>query len=141
MELAVIDASVAAKWVIAEPGTEAANDLLSGELRLYAPSLVRVEVAGVALRCFRLKSLDERAARAACHTWDRLIDDGFLMLLPTSDLYRQAVSIAFDCRHPLADCLYIAAAITMDCKLLTADQSLYERGRSVHDRIELMAAA
>lgn len=137
----IIDASVAAKWVIAEPGTEAANGLLSGELRLYAPSLIRVEVAGAALRRYRLRSLDEDAARAACRAWDRLIDDGFLKLVPTCDLYQRAISIAFDSRHPLADCLYIAAAVSMNCRLLTADRELYERGRAVHDRIELMAAA
>lgn len=141
MELVVIDASVAAKWVLTEPDTAAANDLLNGRFRLTAPSLIRLEVAGAAIRRFRLGELSEEMARAACQKWDRLIDDRFVVLVPADELHEAAVNLSFQCRHALADCLYLAAATSMNCRLLTADRLLFDRGRAVYDQVELFTKA
>ena len=49
MELVVVDACVAAKWLFSERDTAAANELLFAELRFGAPSIIRVEVPGAQL--------------------------------------------------------------------------------------------
>ena len=41
----VIDANVAAKWLLPEPGSEAAVALQEGPQQLFAPDLIRLEVA------------------------------------------------------------------------------------------------
>jgi predicted nucleic acid-binding protein len=139
--LIVVDASVATKWVIVESETAAANELLGGHARLAAPSLIRLEVAGAALRRFRVGEFDRETAETTCRKWDRLIGNGYLSLIPTDDLYEHAIALALECRHPLADCLYLAAARSMECPLLTADRAMYERGRRVYKRIDLLAKA
>ena len=42
----VLDASVAAKTYLEEAGAEAATELLAGPVKLLAPELIRLEVAG-----------------------------------------------------------------------------------------------
>ena len=45
----VVDASVAAKWLVDEEGSDAADTLLDGSFELFAPRLMASEV-GSALR-------------------------------------------------------------------------------------------
>jgi predicted nucleic acid-binding protein len=46
----VIDASVAVKPYLEEPGADAATELLVGTERLLAPELIQTEVAGALCR-------------------------------------------------------------------------------------------
>jgi predicted nucleic acid-binding protein len=59
----VVDASVAAKWFVAEPDSEKALALLDQGERFLAPSIIRVEVAGAISRRFREGRLVEAHAR------------------------------------------------------------------------------
>lgn len=141
-ELFVIDASVAAKWVLAEADTSAANELLlSDRHRLLAPASIRVEVAGAILRQYRTDRLTRDLARAACDRWDALVEDAFVRVLPIDGLYDTAVDLAFQARHALPDCFYLAAAQQLGATLVTADRTLFERGQQVHDRVRLLAKA
>jgi predicted nucleic acid-binding protein len=45
MTSCVVDASVAVKWYLEEPESEAALILLDGSFELHAPDLIYVEVA------------------------------------------------------------------------------------------------
>jgi len=137
----VLDASVAAKWIIAEPDSAAANELLESSVQLTAPSIVRVEVTGAVLRRLRAGEYQPEHARMACDKWDALLTDRFVHLVPNEEVYPLAVDLAFATKHMLMDCLYIAAAKMLDCPLITADRVLHERGRTVYDRIELLARA
>lgn len=141
MELMVVDASVAAKWVLTEPDSAAANELLDGRFRLTAPALIQIEVTGAAIRRFRLGKIDLETSRAACQKWDRLIDDCFVGLLPIERLYAEAVDLSFRCRHALADCLYLAAARSLNCPLMTADRTFFERAKPVYPAMSLFAKA
>lgn len=141
MELAVIDASVATKWVLTEADTGVALELLRGTVRCTAPALIQIEVSGAVIRRFRTKAMTKDQARAAQAKWDTLASSVFVKLLSQDDLFDDAVEIAFSIDHPLPDCLYLAAARMLDCPLITADRALHERGRKVHDRIELLARA
>ena len=59
MGLIVVDASVAVKWVVEEPGSREAGFLLTGGDRLYAPDLLTIEVTGAITRAFRNGRLDD----------------------------------------------------------------------------------
>ncbi len=141
MVLAVIDASVAVKWIIPESGSPAALDLLRGSLTLAAPALIRLEVHGAVLRRYRLNTLEEQSARHASESWERILRESEFHLVPTEELLELAVSLAFRLRHPLPDCLYLAAAKALQSKLITADRALAERGREVHPQIVLFGEA
>lgn len=141
MELVVLDASVAAKWVLTEPDTAIALELLNGPIRCMAPAIIRVEVAGAVIRRLRTKAMSKDEARAACDDWEVMLSDAYVHLIPLEELYEASVGIALAIRHPLPDCLYLAAAQMLDCRLLTADQTLRERGLAVHPRIDLLARA
>lgn len=141
MELVLVDASVAAKWVLTEPETGAALELLRGTIRCAAPSIVKLEVAGAVVRRLRTGLLTPTDARAACDDWRDLIEEAFVQLIPTEELYDAAVELALSLPHGLADCLYLAAARKLDCPLLTADRALYERAQAVHEHVTLLAKA
>ncbi|KAB2958399.1 MAG: type II toxin-antitoxin system VapC family toxin [Candidatus Methylomirabilis oxygeniifera] len=134
----VVDASVAAKWLLPEAGEQEAQALLDGEERLAAPETIRIEVAGAVIKRYRTGTMDETDARSRCEFWQSLIDNR-LHLLPVEGLFDQAMGLAFQLKHGLPDCLYLAAAGNIGAGLITADRTLFERGKAVHDRIQLLA--
>lgn len=137
----VVDASVAVKWLLPEPGEGEAQELLRSEKRLIAPAHVRIEVAGAVLRQFREGKLPEQKARTACGLWDHFIQDGTLHLLSIDELFDIALGIAFEARHALADCLYLAAGKKLNVGVITADRTLYERGKRIYKKVSLLSAA
>lgn len=141
MEILVIDASVAAKWVLTEPETSIAVEMLHGKHKLAAPRHIRLEVASAITRRFRLGEMLEEPARIVCHDWDAILSDGLVQLIPTDELHHLAVDLAFRTKHSLPDCLYLAAAQQLGATLVTADRTLFERALKVHDRVELLAKA
>lgn len=136
----VVDASIVAKWLWREPGAEQARALLQQRTRLVAPSLVHLEVTDAALRRFRMKELTEAEARDAIALLERFLATGALGVIPIDDLFNMAVGIAFEARHPLADCLYVAAGRHLNAPLFTADRVLHKRCKTVFPNIELLSA-
>lgn len=134
----VVDASVAAKWVLAEPDRDAAKALLSDGRKLIAPSVIRFEVTGAILRRFRKNELDEKTARFACQEWEELLQDLVIELVPSEELFVLARDFAFQARHTLSDCLYLAAAKSHSAEVVTADMTLRDRGRKLYPRITLL---
>ncbi|MFP5404778.1 MAG: type II toxin-antitoxin system VapC family toxin [Gammaproteobacteria bacterium] len=62
----VIDASVATKWFLPEADSEQAAALLQIGEKLFAPELIRIEVASAITRRARLGELPPEHASAAC---------------------------------------------------------------------------
>ena len=124
----VVDASVAAKWFLPEQGTPAALELLTGRERLIAPALIRIEVSAALVRAFRESRITEDAAREACQAWDQLLAEQIVQLIADDDLYELALKIAFEIRHSVQDCLYLAAGKVMKAQVVTADDGLAKRG-------------
>jgi len=111
----VIDASVALKWVLDEPGHEAADALLDDEL--VAPALWLIEAANALWRLTRRGELTPDQART------RLTELGNAPVV-TSDIEDDlfaAADLAIALGHPVYDCLYLAAAIREDTHVVTAD--------------------
>lgn len=123
----VVDASVAAKWVKVEPGTEAANELLAGQDVLLAPDLAAVEVAAAITRKVRLGELEAGEAARLVAIWRSWLDRGVLALASSTELIEPAVDWALRLNYPLQDCLYLALAAQHRAALVTADQNFLHR--------------
>lgn len=125
----LVDASVAAKWLLPEHGSEAALDLMAGPDLLFAPSLIRIEVLSAMLRrtIQGLATIDE--SRERCRKWLHYLDIEAISLTPEGSVVDAAITAALDLKHPLADCFYVAAAKQLGAKLVTADATLFERAK------------
>ena len=134
----VVDASVAVKWFIDEPGTNAAEAVLSGSETLIAPALIRVEVAAAITRKVRLGEIEVREAEEACRLWIAALSSGVPILSPDEDNIVSAIELAIQIRHPLQDCLYLALARRVDGTLLTADPKFTERALGCYARVKCL---
>ncbi len=120
----IIDASVAAKWFIAEPFRSEACRFLEHRERLHAPDLLVTEVASIAWKRVIRNDISESQARAMVIALPSYIPN----LHASPDLAHAALGIAIELRHPIYDCLYIACLeISPDAILVTADDRLHER--------------
>lgn len=137
----VVDASVAVKWFVPEQGEKAAQQLLTGREPLFAPALIRIEVAGAILRYFREGRLQEAQAHMILGAWENLLANGILRQIDNADLFHEAVAFSFICRHALADCFYLAAAKSLDAPVVTADATQHDRGKRVYKNISLLAGS
>ncbi len=114
----VVDASVAAKWLVAEPDSEIATMLLDGSFDLQAPRLLVSEIGNMLWRMAVNGSIEEyEAARLAAALLD--------MPLQWRDDERtcvEAVRIAVELGHPAYDCMYLALALLIGSQVVTADK-------------------
>lgn len=123
MTALVIDASVAIKWVIDEPGT--AHALALRQHRLGAPDLLVAECANILWKKVRRGELSDQEATTAA----ALLCGADILLEPMSALMEQAVQLALRLGHPAYDCFYLALAEVTDAPLVTADEALVRRVR------------
>jgi predicted nucleic acid-binding protein len=134
----VVDANVAAKWYLPEPGSEAALELMAGPNPLVAPDLIRLEVLSAITRRVRTREATVDETEKRCKDWRRHLHAGAVSLVPEHDLLDDAVRLAMDIRHTLQDCLYLALAKRLDATLLTADRPFHERAKASYTRISLL---
>jgi predicted nucleic acid-binding protein len=114
----VVDASVAIKWVIAEPDTEAALRLRGHEL--CAPDLLVAECANILWRKVRLGELSAHEASLAA----RLLERAEIDLIPMRRLLDRATALAVALEHPAYDAIYLAVADSFGRPFVTADARL-----------------
>jgi predicted nucleic acid-binding protein len=115
----VVDASVALKWVLDEPGSEAAEALLDEEL--IAPSLWLLEAANALWRRAQRGEISHGEAK------ERLVEL-FNAPVATSTIEEDLLSaadLANGLAHPVYDCLYLAVAIRENTYVVTADARFY----------------
>lgn len=134
----VVDASVAVKWFIPEPGDEAAERLLESGEPLVAPALIRIEVAGAFFRRLKKGELPEEDTRTAYQAWEHTLATGTVRLVPDEELYSDAVHCAFTVKHDLPDCLYIALGKRLGASIITADPPFQKRGKKFYEKISLL---
>lgn len=136
----VVDASVAAKWLLPEPGSQEAIDLQEGPHELFAPDLIRLEVAAAITRRVRAEkdALDPDDAVSRCDRWLRLLDRAVIFLIPEAELLEQAVKLSAKIKHPLQDCMYLAAAKRLDAPLITADEPFQKRAARFYKSISML---
>ena len=131
-ETFVLDASVAAKWVLPEPDGASAVRLFdryaAGEISLIAPDLLLAEVASLLAKRHRRKQISAEQAREA----SGLMTDAAPKLFDTGLRLHRALDLSLRYRMSLRDCLYLALAIEHDCPFLTADRRLFRAGAARH---------
>jgi predicted nucleic acid-binding protein len=134
----VLDASVVVKTYIEEAGAEEATELLAGPVKLLAPELIRLEVAGALCRRVRKGELEAGDAEKRCQHWLAELDKGLFALTPDRELLPEAVALATKLKHVLHDCLYLAVAIRSHAPLITADRTFCERARPLYKKVTLL---
>ena len=114
----VIDASVAVKWFMHEPGRDAAMEIIrSGEV-LVAPDFVVFEVLNVLRRKQRQQMLkNEQLINAV-----QVMTTCFSQLMPSVLLAQEAVRLSNDLDHSVYDCAYLACGFILQIPLVTADR-------------------
>lgn len=129
--LAVVDASVALKWILPEPGRAAALAVLDtwevGHLDLVAPRLFMEEIASALARRFRRGLLSGPEAHQAL----ALMELRRPALRDDSNDLAEAFALALRHRISMWDSLYLALAIRLRCDLITADLR-FQRAISRH---------
>jgi len=112
----VIDASVALKWVLDEPESQAAVAL--GGQELIAPALWLAEAANVLWRRARIGEITSDQA-AALFLELRKAPVASLSMEPYLE---QALELAVEMGHPVYDCIYLALALHHQTHVVTADR-------------------
>lgn len=124
MKVAVVDASVAAKWVVDEPGSDAAERLRHCEA-LHAPAHWLAEACNVVWSKFHKGELSGDQLR----TRIMLLREAPVRATAISQLLMPAAEIAMQCRVTIYDALYVSLAVARKAPFVTADRRLCERLR------------
>ena len=123
-QAAVVDASVAVKWVVDEPGSAAVAALLDRPITWHAPRLMIVEVAAAIRRKIASRELDVEVGLAALAALLDAVREGNIRLADDEALAAQALLLSIELAHRVPDCLYLALAEREGCALSTVDRRL-----------------
>jgi predicted nucleic acid-binding protein len=127
MSTYVIDASVAVKWVIAEPFHVEAK-------RFVNPSFILLVTGHFLLEC--ASAIQKKVWRKEIHqddgwhAYEILRDYERLFFVSTYDLLPKAYVIASQYWHSIHDCISLALALQKDAIVVTADRKFYDQ---IHD--------
>lgn len=117
----VVDASVAMKWIVREPGNEAARALFDLPDPLIAPDWLLIEAASTLWK--KVKQSELLELHAERHLAD--LPEYFSRLYPSAPLVGDALGLSLRLRHSVYDCLYLALAEQESCGLVTADEKFH----------------
>ena len=120
----VVDASVVLQWLLAEPSAGSKEILeahLNGSEPLIAPELLSYEVANVLVTKVRLTS--DEAAELFGNFSDLRIETYSL----GTDEYSASLDLAGRVRLTVYDASYLALALALDLRMVTADRRLATR--------------
>jgi len=112
----VIDASIAVKWVLDEPRTDAAFALRNEEL--IAPTIWCVEAANALWRRVRLGELTIEQALSRMSE----LEKAPVASLPIEPHVSLALELAARANHPVYDFLYLAVAVDRQTQVVTDDR-------------------
>ena len=135
----VVDASVAAKWIIpGVPWEEEANTLkrviVSGQVETYAPILLTYELASVLLKAVRkgvLKTVDGIEALKAVGSLG--IDLAPVLWEEVAEIFEVADSTSLT----IYDATYLWLSKKLNVPLVTADEKLCKKGERIAKIISL----
>ena len=120
----VVDASVVLQWLLEEPSTASSAILdahLDGSEALVAPELLNYEVGNVLATKINLTSDD------ASELFDNFLDLGIEPYSLGADDYRASLQLAHRYRLTVYDASYLALAMALQVKLVTADKRFSAR--------------
>lgn len=118
--VAVLDASIAAKWFLPEPGSNLALALRDSLGTILVPDLIFAEMGNVLCQRVRRRSLSTQEAQ----TFIRLFRALPLYVHDSRSLIEDAVRIALEFGATAYDALYVGLALSQKVVFITADQKL-----------------
>jgi predicted nucleic acid-binding protein len=119
----VVDASVAVKWVVDEPGSDHAVLLL--DRLLVAPDLLCVECANILWKKVARRELTTDEADIAAEA----LEGAEIEIVPMRPYLAAAAALAMELDHPAYDCMYLAVAERVDLPVVTADDRFVRKVR------------
>lgn len=121
----MVDASVALKWFLPEPGSATAERILqaflSDAVTLFAPDLLLIEAASA---LWRRSVVQKELTNADVRSIYRDLLTLPLNYQPSDRMAASAFSLALTHQHSVYDSAYCALAIEMGCEFITADRML-----------------
>ena len=138
----VVDASLATKWLVEEADHDRALQFLSlFRTEIAAPDLLLSEVSSAIVRRANARDFTTSDAVERIAEWALLWGRGPIAKYRlTAHLIAEAAQIALGLGHPLADCIYLALAIDLDCDLATCDAKFQAKALAAYPRVKLLAA-
>lgn len=137
----VVDASLAVKWFLPEPGAEAAAALLLEQDEIAGPDMLAVEVHATLVRGANMVKSNRVEAETAIRRFQAMIESGEVTLIRSlPKQIERASNLAIGLGHPLKDCIYLALAMEMECNLITCDAKFAARAKGVWDRVRVLGA-
>ena len=137
---AVVDASVAAQWVVPSPDREAATGVLTDyqqeRLDLFAPSLQRYEVASALWKYCRAGIFDRAETESAFAEYLELAP----VFVDSPTIAGSALSLANLYDRSVYDCSYLALSLRLRCDLLTADKKFFRALGATFPQIHLIGS-
>ena len=127
----VVDASVAAKWILPEAGSSVAAALRQQDSELIAPSLLAAEIGNAIWKAARRGNVSTSEALTgieAALIW-------FETLIPIEELRVRALALAIELGHPIYDCFYLALAERENAPLVTADEAMIAAARKAKIKV------
>ena len=138
----VVDASVAAKWLLPPPNeplrdeaVQLARDYNDGLYEVFVPDVFWAEIANFLWKAARLN----RCTRVEAQSALEVISDYNFHIVSSISLMRGAFDIATLYDRSVYDCLYVALAEQIGAELVTADEKL-ANALAAHYRVRLLSA-
>lgn len=125
----VVDAGVALKWYVPEPFEAEAKRLLDPAFVLHVPEFFFAEFGNIVWKKARLLKTPELTVEEGREILELLVEVP-IVAYPVGSLLRVAYDLATGpVRSTVYDCCYLALAIALDCRLITADRPFYDAHR------------
>ena len=136
----VVDASVAVKWFLPEPGSEAAAMLLDRRAGdVTGPDLLGIEVCATLVRGANVEKSNRDEALGYLAKFKSMVGNREIFLQQTVvDGLHRAAQLAISIGHPLKDCIYLQLAMQLGCPLMTADARFAAKARGVYGDVRVL---
>jgi predicted nucleic acid-binding protein len=137
----VVDASLAVKWFLPEPGADDAAQLLLGDIAMVGPDMLAVEVHATFVRGANMVKANRKDAESSIQRFQKMIVSNNVQLIRSTPLHiERSANIALELGHPLKDCIYLALAMELECDLVTCDAKFAKKAKEVWDRVRVLGA-
>ena len=113
----IVDASVALKWTLTEPGSETAGQLI-GRGDLAAPAMLHIELGHTLTKLSRQRMI---APAAALSAW-RALRQADILIYDDEALLELAAEFSLALNASFYDCVYLALAIETADQVVSADE-------------------
>jgi len=118
----IVDASVAVKWFVPETYSTYAHRLRRAEYRLHVPAFFLLEFGNVLCKKLRRGEIDTDTSLSILRESRRLP----LRRHADATIFADAFNVAVRTGRSLYDSMYVALAVSLKGRVVTADRRLFE---------------